>query len=165
MSYSASTRECSPLVFLIDAALEMMILTHLRSAVACECIKSYTMDHFHRNESAAHEWSICSLFHLLKPLTSDFRTSSHPDRNTFKQWMMSDHCFALGPSFTCLVIVDYRNLVDKGQKRTHRKSGHNALTFAFWPLLFHCFVTSRDKWSDRCGCGMCSAAHCRLNVL
>ena len=142
--------------------------------------------HFHRNESAAHEWSICSLFHLIKPLTSDFLTSSHRDRNTFKQ-LTSGHCIVLSLSsnlhqvwrqpFTCLVVIDWsvvylvcgnvtqRNLVDKGQKTTQRKTGHNKVSFDFWPLLFHCFATSRDKWSDRCGCGMCSAAHCRLNVL
>ena len=95
---SGSTRECPPLVFLIDAALEMMILMHLRGCSASECIKSYTMGHFHRNESAAHEWSICSLFHLIKPLTTDFLTSSHRDRNTFKQ-LMSGHCIVLSLSF------------------------------------------------------------------
>ena len=70
------------------------------------------MGHFHRNESAAHEWSICSLFHLIKPLISDFLSSSHRDRNTFKQ-LMSGHCFVLSLSsnlhqvwtqpFACLV--------------------------------------------------------------
>ena len=34
------------------------------------------------------------LFHLIKPLTSDFLTSSHRDRNTFKQ-LMSGHCIVL----------------------------------------------------------------------
>ena len=115
-----------------------------------------------------------------------FPTSSHRDRNTFKQ-LMSNHCIVLNLSsnlhqvrrqpFTCLVVIDrsvvyfvsgnvtHRNLVDKDHKRTHRKTGHRTLSFAVWLLLFICFVTSRDKWSDRCDCGMCSAAHCRLNVL
>ena len=116
---------------------------------------------------------------LIKPLTSDFLTSSHRDRNTFKQ-LMSGHCIVLSlstnlhqvwrQSFTRLVVIDWsvvglvcgnvthRNLVDRDQKRTHRKTGHRTLSFAFWPLMFFCFVISRDKWSDRCGCGMCLAA-------
>ena len=123
----------------------------------------------YRNESAAHERSIYSLFHLIKPLTSDFLTSSHRDRNTFKQ-LMSGHCIVLSLSsnlhqvwrdpFTCLVVIDWcvvyivcgnvthRDLVDKNQQRTDRKTGHSTLSFAFGPLPFHCFVTSRDKWSD-----------------
>ena len=72
---------------------------------------------------------------------------------------MSGHCIVLSLStnlhqvwrqpFTCFVVIDWsvvhlvcanvthRNLVDRGQKRTHKKTGHNTLSFAFWRLLFH----------------------------
>ena len=94
------------------------------------------------------------LFHLVQPLTSDFLTSSHRDRNTFKQ-LMSGHCIVLSLSsnlhqvwrqpFTCLVIMErsdvyrvygnvtHRNLVDRDRKRTHRKTGHSTLSVALWP--------------------------------
>ena len=112
-------------------------------------VKSYTMGHFHHNESAAHEWSICSLFHLIKPLTSHFLTSSRRDRSTFKQ-LVSSHCIVLSVSsnlhqwrrqpFTCRVVIDWsvvylvcgnvthRNLAERGQKKTYRKTGHSLLS-------------------------------------
>ena len=165
MSKSASTRECPPLVFLIDAALEMMILMPVPANVSNRTPWATSI----ATSLLRTNGQFSSLFHLIKPLTSDFLTSSHRDRNTFKQ-LMSDHCIVLSlPSnlhqvwrqpFTCLVVIGWsvvylvcgnathRNLV-RGQKRTHRKTGHSTLSFAFWPLLLHCFVTFRDEWSDR----------------
>ena len=121
--------------------------------------------------------------YLTKPLTSNFLTSSHRDRNMFKQ-LMSGYCIVISLSsnvhqvvrqpYTSLVVVDWsvvclvcgnvshRKLVDRCQKRTHRKTGHRSLSFSFWPVLLRCFANSRDNWSHRCGSGMCSAAHCRL---
>ena len=67
MSYSASTRECSPLVFLIDAALEMMILTHLRGAVPAKV-------------SNLTPWATSIATSLLRtndPFAASFITSSH----------------------------------------------------------------------------------------
>ena len=84
------------------------------------CLRSDAVDHFNRNKPAAHEWSICSLLHLVQPLTSDLLASSKRDRHTFEQ-LMSDPWLALGPStnfyqlrsqpFTRLVIID-RSLID-----------------------------------------------------
>ena len=160
MSKSASTRECPPLVFLIGAALEMMILMHLRGAVPANV------------SNRTHEWSICFLFHLIKPLTSDFRTSSHRDRNTFKQ-LMSCHCIVLSLSsnlhqvwrqpFTCLVVIDWsvvylvcgnvthRNLVDKNPKENTQEDrppcSVSWLIFSGVRVLFLCaiFLMVRDS--------------------
>ena len=170
MSYSASTRECSPLVFLIDAALEMMILMRLRGAVPANV--SNRTPWATSIESAAHEWSICSLFHLIKPLTSDFLTPSRSEHvQTADVWSLhrAQFVYQPSPSAETTVHLSYghrlvcrlsrvwqRNSQEsrrQGSKRTHKKTGHSTLSFALWPLLFDCFVTSRDKWSDRCGCG------------
>ena len=133
MSHKASTRVCRPLWFLIDAALEA--LDGSERCCACECIKSDSVGNFHRNEPAAHEWSICSLFRLLQPLTSDLLASSQCDRHTFEQ-LMSDHCFTLSLStnfyqmwsqqFTRLVVrqlVSRRSHVWQHNSQEHRQQG------------------------------------------
>ena len=84
MSYSASTRECSPLVFLVDAALEMMILMHVRGAVSA-------------NVPSRTPWATSIATSLLRTSgpsvpsfissshgTSDLLASSRRDRDTLK---------------------------------------------------------------------------------
>ena len=129
---------------------------------ACECLKSDAVDHFHRNEPAAHERSIYSLLHIVQPLTSDLLASNKRDRRTFEQ-LMSDHTQSVGrllPHVEPAVhpscdrsdksLVDlmrgnvtHRNLVNRRQE-----TSHGSLPLAFRPLLFHGFVISRDKRPD-----------------
>ena len=109
---------------------------------ASECIKSYTMGHFHRNESDAHELCKCSLFHLIKPLTSDFLASSHRDRNTLKQ-LMSGHRIVLSLS-TNLHQVWQRNSQEsrrQGSKENTQEDGPQYAVVCFLappdPLFRH----------------------------
>ena len=45
------------------------------------------------------------------------------------------------------IATSHRNVVDRVQKRTHRKTGHNALSFAFWPS---CSIVLSPPAQDPC---------------
>ena len=77
----------------IDAALEMMILMHLAS----ETDQIVHHGPLPSKRVCCARRAVNSLFHLIKPLTSDFLTSSHRDRNTLKQ-LMFGHCIVLSLS-------------------------------------------------------------------
>ena len=111
---------CRPLSFSIDAATEMIILMHLRGAVPANVSNRIPWATSIATSLLRTNGPLCSLFHLVEPLTSDLLASSRRDRHTFEQ-VMSDHCLAVGPStdlnqmwsqpFTRLVVINW-SLVD-----------------------------------------------------
>ena len=177
----------------------MDMVTYLECCASC-CFENFL--HLFLEETRCSSRSVHRSFHL--PHVSrffsttrrihrnqlvlwHFPTSSHRDRNTFKQ-LMSNHCIVLNLSSNLHQVREttvhlscghrqvcglFREWQRNSQESRRQRSQENtqedrppyAVVCCLAPPCSICFVTSRDKWSDRCDCGMCSAAHCRLNVL